>query len=230
MAEGQIDCLQAVPLFRGLSPEALAPVCDTLRSFTLKQGEFLFRKGDSGNSMFIVESGKLRVYTLGESERHVLLDLLGPGDVLGELYLLDGRPRTAYAQAETDCVLWALDRAPFLAHVQSHPETAIQLLGNLSARLRQTVVQAESLALRGSASRLAQVVLFLADRDGEPQTGLVTSRLNRRDLAAAIGTSEEWVIQMLNEWSLEGIIGMTGPRRLLLHDVEALQRLAQQDE
>ena len=102
-------------------------------------------------------------------------------------------------------------------------------MGNVSARLRQTVFQAEAVEVRGSASRLAHVILFLADRDGEAQTGVVTSRLNRKDIAAAIGTSEEWVMQMLTEWSRDGIIGMTGPRRLILHDVDALRLIAQQE-
>jgi len=230
MADRLIDCMQAVPLFRELPPDALGPVCDQARRFTLKQGELLFQKGDPGNAMFIIESGSLRVYTLGEAERQVLLDVLGPGDVLGELALLDGRPRTAYAQAETDCEIVALDRDPFLAYLREHPETAIALLSTLSARLRQTVIQAESTVAHGSASRLAHVILFLADRDGEPVQGLVTSRLNRKDIAAAIGTSEEWVMQALTEWSRDGIIGMTGPRRLILHDVEALRAIAERKE
>lgn len=230
MAEETIECLRTVPLFRGLPADVLGPVCDRLRRFTLQQGEFLFQRGEPGTSLFIIEAGTLRVYTLGESERQVLLDLLGPGGVLGELALLDGRPRTAYAQAETDCEILALDRELFLEHLQQRPDTALRLLSNLSARLRQTVVQAESLSVRGSASRLAHVILFLADRDGEPQAGLVTPRLNRKDIAAAIGTSEEWVMQTLTEWSREGIIGMTGPRRLILHDVDALRLIADQEE
>jgi len=223
MAEGLIDCLAALPLFHGLSPEFLGPLSEHVRQFSLGQGEILFQKGDPGGSMFIVESGSVRVYTLGEGERQVVLDVLGPGDVLAEMSLLDGRPRSAYAQAETDSTLYALDREPFLQHLQAHPETAIALLGNLSARLRQTVFHAEAVTVRGSAARLARVILLLADRDGVTQSGLVTSRLNRKDIAVAIGTSEEWVTQMLTEWSRDGIIGMTGPRRLILHDVEALR-------
>lgn len=230
MAEGIIDCLGTVPLFRELSAEALGDVCEQLRLFSLHQGEMLFQQGDPGTSMFIVDQGKLRVYTLGEGERHVLLDVLGPGDVIGELTLLDGRPRTAYAQAETDCDIFALDREPFLERLRDRPDTAIALMSNVSMRLRQTVFQAESVEVRGSASRLAHVVLFLADRDGETLTGLVTSRLNRKDIAAAIGTSEEWVTQMLSEWSRDGIIGMTGMRRLILHDIEALRAIARQGE
>jgi|SRR5690554_2749286 CRP-like cAMP-binding protein len=228
MAEGIIDCLGTVPLFRELSSDALGDVCSQLRHFSLHQGEMLFQQGDPGNSMFIVDDGTLRVYTLGEGGRQVLLDVLGPGDVLGELTLLDGRPRTAYAQAETDCEIFALDREPFLAHLMERPDVAIALLSNVSMRLRQTVVQAEVVSARGSASRLAHVILFLADRDGELQTGLVTSRLNRKDIAAAIGTSEEWVTHMLTEWSRDGIIGMTGMRRLILHDIEALRAITRQ--
>ncbi len=230
MSDITADCLAAIPLFRGLSAEALAPLCETMRRFNLRRGEMLFQKGEPGNSMILIEEGKLKVYTLGEGERQVVLDILGPNDVLGEMALLDGKPRSAYAQAEEDCVLLALDREPFLAHLQTHPETAIHLLSYLSERMRQMVLQAESLPVNDSSARLAHVLLFLAERDGEVERGLITSTLRKKDLAAAIGTSEEWVTHKLNEWSHDGIIGMPSSRRLLLHDVETLRRLSRGED
>jgi CRP-like cAMP-binding protein len=91
------------------------------------------------------------------------------------------------------------------------------------------VLQNEVVTVSSSATRLAHTLLFLAEKDGRIEPGLVTNTLNKKDIAAAIGTSEEWVEQMLAEWAREGIIGITGSRRLLLHDVEALRALSQRD-
>lgn len=220
-------CLEDIPLFKGLSAGQLRSLCDEMRRFTLKQGELLFQKGQPGSSMFLIEEGELKVYTLGAGERQVILDVLGPGDVLGELTLLDGRARTSYAQAQTDCQVLALDREPFMKYLHQYPETAIELLSYLTGRLRQMVVHAEQLPVNNSRARLAHALIFLAERDGEIERGLVTSTLRKRDLAAAIGVSEEWVSQTLTEWSHDGIIGMPSSRRLLLHDVDMLRRMTE---
>lgn len=229
MSEITADCLQAIPLFQGLPAEELEPLCAAMRRFRLRQGEMLFQRGEAGTAMFVIEEGKVKIYTLGEAERQIVLNILGPNDVLGEMTLLDGKPRSAYGQAMTDSTLLALDRDPFLHHLRHHPDTSLHLLAYLSERMRQIVLQTETLSINDSASRLAHTLLFLAERDGEVERGLVTSTLRKKDLAAAIGTSEEWVTQTLNEWSHDGIIGMPSSRRLLLHDVEMLRHLSRSE-
>jgi CRP/FNR family cyclic AMP-dependent transcriptional regulator len=230
MAEVSVKCLEIIPLFAGLSREALEPLCAATHRVMVSGGEILFKQGDPGQTMYLIEEGRAKVYTCGADNQEIVLDILGPDQVIGELALLDGKPRSATVQALSDCQLLALDREPFMAHLRQNPETAIHLLNYLSANLRQRVLQAETASVSDSTARLAQVLLFLAERDGEIEPGLVTSTLRTKDLAAAIGTSEEWVSQMLNEWCLDGIIGMTGSRRLLLHDVEALKVLSQRDD
>jgi CRP/FNR family cyclic AMP-dependent transcriptional regulator len=230
MAEVSVKCLEIIPLFAGLERKALEPLCAATHRVMVSEGEILFRQGDPGQTMYLIEEGRVKVCTRGADNQEIVLDILGPDQVIGELALLDGKPRSATVQALSDCQLLALDREPFMAHLRQNSETAIHLLNYLSANLRQRVLQAETASVSDSTARLAQVLLFLAERDGEIEPGLVTSTLRIKDLAAAIGTSEAWVSQMLNEWCLDGIIGMTGPRRLLLHDVEALKVLSQRDD
>jgi CRP-like cAMP-binding protein len=230
MTEVDVKCLEVIPLFAGLKREALEPLCGAAHRVMVSGGEILFHQGDPGQTMYLIEEGRAKVYTRGADNQEIVLDILGPDQVIGELALLDGKPRSATVQALSDCQLLALDREPFMAHLRHNPETAIHLLDYLSANLRQRVLQAETASVSDSTARLAQVLLFLAERDGEIEPGLVTSTLRIKDLAAAIGTSEAWVSQMLNEWCLDGIIGMTGPRRLLLHDVAALEVLSQREE
>lgn len=226
MSDEVVQALAGIPLFAGVDLDELAALSAGMHQVTLRENEMLFEQGQPGDSMYVVAEGELKVFTLGVGGREVVLDILGPQNVLGELSLLDGKARSAYARALTDCVLMALDRAPFLDHLHRHPETAIQLMTNLGTRLRQTMLQTETLAVSDSQARLAQAILFLAERDGEVSPGLATSILNKKDLAATIGTSEEWVNRTLSDWSRDGIIGITGGRRLLLHDVDAVRALS----
>jgi CRP/FNR family cyclic AMP-dependent transcriptional regulator len=217
--------LSLIPLFAGLTPEELEPLQALTRRVAVKEGQVLFTQGDPGETLYLIETGRLKVYTLDTEGQEVVLDIMGPDDVIGELALLDGQPRSATVEALSECDLLAIDREPFLAHLMQHPETALRLMEYLTRNLRQRVFHAETLALSHSAARLAHVLLFLAERDGRVEPGLVTATLNQKDLAAAVGTSEEWVHNMLAEWCRDGIIGMTGSRRLILHDVEALRAL-----
>lgn len=226
MSDELVQVLAGIPLFAGIEIDELEELGATMRQVSLRENEMLFEQGQPGETMYVIQEGELKVFTLGAGGREMVLDILGPNDVLGELSLLDGKARSAYARATTDCTLLALDRGPFVDHLRRHPETSIRLLSHLSSRLRQTALQGEALAHSDSQARLAQAILFLAERDGEVTPGLATSTLNKKDLAAAIGTSEEWVNRTLSDWSRDGIIGITGGRRLLLHDVEAVRALS----
>ncbi len=170
------------------------------------------------------------MFAHGPNDQDVLLDIVGQGQVIGELSLLDGKPRSASVQALEESHLLALDREPFMAYLHQSAETAIRLLIHLVEMLRQRVLETETSNEINSQARLAHTLLFLAERDGRIEPGVVTSTLRKKTLAAATGASEEWVSQMLNDWCREGVIGMTGTRRLLLHDVDALRALCGLEE
>lgn len=229
MSEITVQTLAAIPFFAGLGEAALAPLVETARVVTLGAGEVLCTQGEPGNTMYMVLDGRLKVSILGPEQQEIVLDIAGPDSVLGELSLIDGQPRSATIEALGDCTLVALDRDPFLQHLSQNALTALHLLHYLATTMRQRVLQNEVVTVSRSATRLAQTLLFLAEKDGRIEPGLVTNTLNKKDIAAAIGTSEEWVAQMLAAWCHEGIIGMTGARRLLLHDVEALRVLSQRE-
>ena len=221
--------LALIPLLSGLSPESLKLFAREMRVDTVKEGERVFSQGDQGDTLYLIESGRVRVFGGVPGGEEVVLDILGPGDVLGELALLDGETRSASVEALSNCTLLALDRDTFWEHLRAHPETAIQMLTVLSQRLRQTVLQAEAVSANSSTERLAHVLLFLAEKDGKIEPGVLTTTLCIPDVAATIGTSEDWAEQMLGEWHRDGIIGLTGRRRLILHDVAALRALANID-
>lgn len=136
--------LRAIPLFRDLSDESLKSIAARLKNKRYPQGEVIFREGDMGDAMYLVESGQLQVVTGDEENRHPLA-YLGPGSFVGEIALLLGQPRSATLEVVIDAELWVLhkhDLEDLLAH---HPSIALHLSREIGQRLVTTSHQASPL-------------------------------------------------------------------------------------
>ena len=159
-----IDTLRQVPLFESLDDEAADELCHLLESLDCKAGAFLFRAGDEGNAMYIIERGKVRICVHTVDGREVTLTELDRGDFFGEMaLLLDGQRRSADARVAEDAQLAVLSREHFLSFMRSSPDVALEMLTALANRLRQT-----DELLRHTATRNVNVEeaaqLTLADR------------------------------------------------------------------
>jgi|ERR1051326_4393050 uncharacterized membrane protein len=158
-----IDTLRHVPLFESLDNEAAGELCHLLETFDRKAGTFLFRAGEQGDAMYVIERGKVRICVRTPQGHEVTLAELGNGDFFGEMALLDGQRRSADAVIAEDARLAVLSREHFLSFVRSSPNVALGLLAALANRLRHT-----DELLRHSATRNVNVEeaaqLTLADR------------------------------------------------------------------
>jgi len=163
-AQMTIDTLRQVPLFESLDNEAAGELCHLLESLDCKAGAFLFRAGDQGDAMYVIERGKVRICVRTTQGHELTLTELGRGDFFGEMALLgDGQRRSADAVVAEDARLAVLSREHFLSFVRSSPNVALELLTALANRLRHTDEM-----LRHSATRNVNVEeaarLTLADR------------------------------------------------------------------
>lgn len=158
-----IDTLRHVPLFESLDNEAAGELCHLLESLDSKAGMFLFRTGDEGDAMYLIEHGKIRICVRAADGREVMLTELGRGDFFGEMVLFDGQRRSADAVVAEDARLAVLSREHFLSFMRSNPNVALEMLTALANRLRRT-----DELLRRSATRNVNVEeaaqLTLADR------------------------------------------------------------------
>jgi len=158
------DTLRHVPLFESLDNEAADELCHLLESLDRKAGTFLFRAGDEGDAMYVIERGKVRICVRTTQGHELTLTELGRGDFFGEMALLgDGQRRSADAVVAEDARLAVLSREHFLSFVRSSPNVALELLTALANRLRHT-----DELLRHSATRNLNVEeaarLTVADR------------------------------------------------------------------
>ncbi|APR81989.1 Acid-resistant protein [Minicystis rosea] len=130
--------LANTPLFEDLSPEDVSDLAEHLKRRTLRAGERIFDKGETGDSMYLVTDGVIAIYLPGDGGRCVPLKSVTIGQYFGELALFDEKPRSASAVAQTDCEILELERTALHAHIRERPRIAIALLSELSERIRET--------------------------------------------------------------------------------------------
>jgi CRP/FNR family transcriptional regulator/CRP/FNR family cyclic AMP-dependent transcriptional regulator len=194
----KVDLLKSVSLFVALSEKDLAVLANSLRKHVFDKGMIIFHQGSPGQRLYIIESGRVRIFLLSESGQQVSLNLFGPGDIFGELSLLDGLPRSAGAIAIEKTLIYTLHRDDFLHHLETYPRMAISILETVSARLRYTATYAENLAFLDVYGRVATKLLELADRYGIHCDGIeIDLRLTQVDLASWVGASRESVNKAL---------------------------------
>lgn len=216
------DALSGVEMFAGLTPEARQRVIAAAVPRTYRKGQVLFTQDDPGDSLVVLRRGAVAVYRTSPANERALLTVVRPPDVLGEVSLLDGSPRSASAEAIEDCTALALSRAAFLDLVHSHPvilDAVLHALGGLIRRLTEQNADHIFLDLPG---RVAKALVRLA---GDNQAGLVTIELNQSQLAEMAGGSRQSVNQAIGTFAGRGWLRTEG-RRIIVTDLAALRRRA----
>jgi CRP/FNR family cyclic AMP-dependent transcriptional regulator len=191
--------LRQHPVFGALAGgqvEKLASLA-TLRS--TPRGTVIFAKDDRGTALFAVRAGVVKITAPSADGREVMISLVYPGDLFGEIALLDGGLRTADAVAMTDCELMAVDRRDFLAFVHSEPRVAFKLIELLCARIRWANEHFEEVVFLNLPARLARTLLRLADRKDAPAKSSKVA-VTQRELGQMVGMARESTNKQLRAW------------------------------
>jgi CRP/FNR family transcriptional regulator/CRP/FNR family cyclic AMP-dependent transcriptional regulator len=217
--------LRNTSLFSSLSDDQLEALADRLRPRAFAKGMIIFHKDSLGRSLYLIESGKVRIFILSESGQEISVRIYGCGDVFGELSMLDGLPRSAGAVAMDETRVLTLDRDDFLALLEEYPQMAPSIISILSGRVRYTTEYAESLAFLDVYGRVAKRLLELADSYGAVgANGIeIHLRLTQSDLASLVGATRESVNKVLGTFRDQGLIGLDGQRIVIL-DRQALKK------
>jgi len=194
--EMTLEALRSVPLFASLDDNAATELRSLLTSRDVASETQLFRKGDVGDGMYLIESGRVRISIPDEDGREVTLAELAQGDFFGEMALIDGRKRSADAWVIDDARLAVLSRPAFLAFVRSTPEVALEMLSAMSERLRRTDELLRSRVSR-NANEEERARLTVADRAADMIAEFGGSW---KFIGACIGLIVFWII--LNSYIL----------------------------
>ena len=211
--------LGANAFFAGLGPDAITVIAGLCVTRTLQAEETLFLKNDAADALYAVRRGEIRIGTGTREGRRLTLNLLGPGDVFGEVALLDGRPRTADAVATTATELFMVRRRDLLDLLGRRPEIAIRLIELLCARIRWMSQRMEEVTLLPAPARIARRLVALAEDYG------ADLRVSQDEIAIFADTTRETVNRQLQAWKLDGLVAL-GRSRINLLDREGLATVA----
>lgn len=214
-------------MFAALDPEAAAALRTSMDEVRLHKGDVLFHEGESGDRLYVVTDGKIKLGQTSADGRESLLAILGPGELLGELSLFDPGPRTATATGLTDTTLMGLGHQALRPWLAGRPEVAEALLKALAQRLRRTNEQMADLVFSDVPGRVAKTLLELGEKFGRPlPDGVhVTHDMTQEELAQLVGASRETVNKALADFAARGWIRLES-RSVVLLEPTRLDRRA----
>ncbi len=202
-----LELLRRVPLFSELSEQELSGIADVAVPRSFPKGVRVFHEGDGSDACYIVRTGDLRVTREHPDGRAIALATLGPGDVFGELAMLDGEPRSASVEVLSECELLALPAADMRRMLAVAPETTVKLVIALVRRLREANERISRQSFQTVPSRVAGVLSQLIAEEAplEARDG-VTIQMTQADLAQLAGTSRESVSRFLATLERAGVV------------------------
>ena len=206
--QSPVELLRSVPLFADLEEGELERFSHVAVPRSFPAGTRVFHEGDSSDACYIVSEGSFRVTREHSDGRAITLATLGPGEIFGELAMLDGDKRSASAESITDGTLLALPASDVRGLLARNPEIALKLVAGLVRRLRQANARLSRQSFQTVPSRVAGILLQLSrdNQDGDGEDAEVTIRMNQTDLAQLAGTSRESVSRFLAELERAGVV------------------------
>jgi CRP-like cAMP-binding protein len=193
-------------LFQALDPAARREIAGRARRRKFAAGTPIFRAGDPGTSMMAIAGGTVRISMPTVPGREVVLVDLGPGEVFGEVALLDGRERSADATALTVCDMVELDRRNVLPLLEARPDVCLRLLELLCGRLRISDRRMSDIAFLEIPQRIARMLLARSAGPGGTPSRRKRLALSQTEIAAMVGASRENVNRHLRDWQRRGIV------------------------
>lgn len=221
-----MDFLKHLPLFTGLSPAELSALAADFTTRHFAPGDVIFLQGDPGQALYLIETGRVRIYVQDEGGQETSVIFYRSGDIFGELSVIDGLPRSASAVAAGDTVVHVLSRERLRAHLRASPQLAYNFMQALSVRVRYSTQQVGSLTLRDVPGRLARKLLELAQGYGRVDADGVRigMPLTQSDLASLIGATRESANKALGHFKRDGFIRFD-QNEIVILDPDALREI-----
>ncbi|MFC4159328.1 Crp/Fnr family transcriptional regulator [Chitinimonas lacunae] len=209
-----IATLKQIPLFAGLTGEELAHVEASSTTNSYPKGTVIINEGDPGSSMYLLVQGRVKVFVSDNHGKEFVLAILGPGEYVGELALLDDEPRTASVETEENSTFMVIQKEDFLALLHNHPSIQFKLLLSLTHRSRQLTESIKNLALKDVYSRVRLLFEDLAvEKDGHL---MIDEPMTQQAIADRVGSSREMVARIMKELVFGGYVRIENERLILL--------------
>ncbi|OUN00953.1 MAG: hypothetical protein BAA04_07345 [Firmicutes bacterium ZCTH02-B6] len=219
-----VEILQRIPFFAELEPSELEAMSEAVVIARYRKNQVLFVEGEPSHSLYLICSGRVKVYRVSADGREQILHLLGDGDPVAVVPFFDGGAYPANAEVLTDAEIAFIRFEDFERIARANPSILLRMLRLLAQRLRRAQEEIASLALKSVGGRLAARLLDLAARHGQrvPDGIEVDLQLSRQELGNLIGASRETTTRLLQQFQREKLIRLEGSRVIIL-DPEGLR-------
>jgi CRP-like cAMP-binding protein len=218
------DLLRRVPLFEHLSETQTVSLMGALEKKRFKRSETVVVAGQKSNMLFVILSGTVNVIVNHPSGRQLVLAVLGVGDCIGEMSLLDNEPHSATVVAATQVDVLVLTREGFNSCILHNTHMAVAVMRGLVKRLRKANQKIASLALLSVFGRVAHYLLDAAEDTG-PGSMVIRKKLSHTAIAREVGASREMVSKALKEFEAQAFITKLDNGQLLIKERRAQPRL-----
>jgi CRP-like cAMP-binding protein len=211
--------LSRVAIFRDLAAPIVEELSQRVTVRRVLGGHTLFRQDELGEALYILMAGRVKIVMFGENGREVTLAVLRPGDIFGEMSLFDGRARSASVVALEPATVLLFAKGELVRHLHAHPQTALNLLAEMSRRLRRADETIAELALCDVQDRLVRRLIQLAreEQSAETEGMLIRRRPTQQDLANMVGSCRETISRTFNQLARRGLIVPRGRGLLVTH-------------
>jgi len=222
----EINLLKRVPIFSQLINDELDKIRDLCVTQHYVKDRIILIEEESGNTLFIIQKGRVKVSRMSDDGREVILSILERGEFFGELSLIDGKARSASVTAIEDSEVLMLRRGDFMGLLEEYPQIAISLLKELAARIRKSDTQIKSLSLQDAMGRVASTLILLAEDAGVIKQGRVVIHKIplQQDLANMAGTSRETISRVFRYLEDENLMERDG-RKVIIPDYTRFKKM-----
>jgi CRP/FNR family transcriptional regulator, nitrogen oxide reductase regulator len=205
------ETLRVIDRFSELPENILAELETRGRLVTKARGETLFFEGDECSALYVLASGSIKIAKTLESGKELIIDILGPGEGIGEVALIDELPFPATASAHTDASVYVLSRNDYFSLLETYPALHRAIIRDLAQRLRMINRRMKDVSGGNVEYRIAHLFLTLGERAGRQEGGhiLLDIPLSRQQIADMVGTSIETAIRIMSKWGKAGFLEAT---------------------
>ena len=219
--------LKKIPLLADLANETLVRLAETVQLLEVRRRQVVYLPGDPGQTVYFVNGGRVKISKVTRDGKELTLAYRGPGEVFGELSLVDGGPREEMAEAVENALITEVERGEFERLLQKEVAVSYRLTKILSQRRREIENKIENLVFKDVNAKLAQLLLRLGNEYGvdDSRGTLVALKITHQEMANLIGSTRETVSLTLSQFKRKGLIHTDG-RKVILADNEGLRAMA----
>lgn len=213
------DFLLYVPIFSDLPRDIINQIEGIGTKKRYQKDNVILLEEESGNALFVVISGKVKIARKSSDGKEVILTILSESDFFGEMSILNGLANPASVIALEESELFIIQKQDFFELIKQRPQISISLLEELAKRLQTADMKIKALSLKNTEGKVAIVLLQVADNIGKIKQGVVEieNLPHHQDLANMTGTSRETISRTLHTFAKKGLVEMEGSKLRILN-------------